>query len=101
MSLPRRLHPDCIVQRDPQVLGAEAGEDIVMVSIENGLYYGVSETAREIWQAIEHPKKIADLIDHLLKTHDIDRSTCEQQTLAFLENLMSEHLLKVKDESNS
>jgi len=95
------LNLDCIVQRDPDVIAAEADQDLVMVSIANGFYYGVSDVAREIWDAIERPKKISDLIDDLAATYNIDRSTCEEETLSFLEHLLSEQLLQVKNGTSS
>jgi hypothetical protein len=94
------LNLDSIVQRDPDVMAAEAGQDLVMVSIANGLYYGVSDIAREVWVAIEHPKKISDLIDGLLATHNVDRARCEAETLSFLEDLKGEHLLQVINEAS-
>jgi hypothetical protein len=97
MTFPQMLNLNCIVQRDPDVIAAEADRDLVMVSIANGLYYGVSDVAREIWETIEQPRKISDLIDGLAGTYNIDRSTCEQETLSFLEDLRSEGLLKVSD----
>jgi hypothetical protein len=95
------LNLDCIVQRDPDVIAAEADQDLVMVSIANGFYYGVSDVAREIWEAIERPKKISDLIDDLTATYNIDRYTCEEETLSFLEHLLSEQLLQVKNGPSS
>ena len=95
------LNLDSIVQRDPDVMAAEADQDLVMVSIANGLYYGVSDIAREIWVAIEHPKKISDLIDDLLATHNVDRARCEEETLSFLEDLLTEHLLQVNNEASA
>ena len=97
MTSPHMLNLDCIVQRDPDVMTAEAERDLVMVSIANGLYYGVSEVAREIWETIQQPKKVSDLINDLAGTYNIDRTTCEQETLSFLEDLRSEGLLKVVD----
>jgi|SRR6266480_39699 len=97
MTFPHMLNLDCIVQRDPDVMTAEAERDLVMVSIANGLYYGVSEVAREIWETIQQPKKVSDLIDDLAGTYNIDRTTCEQETLSFLEDLRTEGLLKVLD----
>jgi hypothetical protein len=95
------LNLDCVVQRDPEILAAEAGTDVVMVSIRDGLYYGVSDIAREIWVAIEQPKKICNLIDDLLVTYDVGRARCEAETLSFLEDLLSERLLQVKDEAST
>ena len=101
MEFAHRLSLDCTVQRDPDVIGAKAGEDIVMVSIANGFYYGVSDVAREIWEAIERPKKISDLIDDLAESYNVDRSLCEKQTLSFLDSLLTERLLQVKDGPSS
>jgi len=88
-----------IVKRDPNVISAEADRDLVMVSISNGFYYGVADVGREVWEKLESPKKISDLIDDLVTTYDIDRASCEQQTLSFLEELLTENLLQVVDGS--
>ena len=97
----RKLNLYNVVQRDPDVIAAEAGEDVVMVSIDKGQYYGVSETAREIWQAIERPKKVSDLIDDLVSNYNVDRALCEKETLLFLEELLAERLLQVRNGSSS
>src|SRR5262249_2180687 len=97
MTFPQMLNLNCVVQRDPDIIAAEADQDLVMVSITNGLYYGVSDVAREIWEAIETPKRVSELIDNLIATYQIDRSSCEEQTLSFLADLLAERLLQVKD----
>ena len=90
-----------MIQRDPEIIGAEAGEDLVMVSIETGHYYGVSKIAKDIWRMIESPVTVSDLINHLMTNFEVDRACCEEQTLAFLEELLAEGLLQVKDASAS
>ena len=95
------LDLQCVVHRDPEILAAEADKDLVMVSITNGFYYAVSDVAREIWEAIERPRKVSDLIDDLAKSYNIDPATCQAETLSFLEDLRSEGLLKVTDGSGS
>jgi hypothetical protein len=67
-----------------------------MVSIEKGYYYGVSDVGREIWGSIEHPVQVSNLIDHLVQTFNVERALCEQETLLFLEDLLSENLLQVQ-----
>ena len=94
---PGRLNLDCVVQRNHDVIAAEADQDIVMVSIANGLYYAVSDIAREIWEAIDRPKKISDLIDNLAATYNVERHLCEEETLSFLDDLRTEGLLQVRD----
>ncbi len=97
MTATKALKLDCIVQRVPDQIAAEVDDDVVMVNVETGYYYAVSEVAREIWEAIERPVKVSDLIDDLAASHDVDRPTCEAQTLSFLESLLAERLLQVRD----
>ena len=101
MTATKKLNLDSIVQRYPDQIAAEVDEDIVMVNVESGFYYAVSDVARAIWEAIERPTKISDLIDDLSQTYEVDRSACEEQTLSFLQNLLSERLLQVRDASTS
>jgi hypothetical protein len=86
-----------IVQRAPEVIAAEADQDLIMVSVATGYYYGVADVAREIWDAIGSPKRISDLVDNLTANYEIDSSSCEEQTLSFLNALLDEGLLQVKD----
>jgi hypothetical protein len=86
-----------IIQRSPEVIAAKADQDLIMVSVATGCYYGLSDVAREIWDAIGRPKRISDLVDDLTESHQIDSFSCEEQTLSFLEALLDEGLLQVKD----
>ena len=87
-----------IIQRDPDIIAAEADQDLIMVSVATGYYYGISDVAREIWVAIERPKMVSDLINDLTAGYDnIDRFSCEEETLSFLKALLDEGLLQVKD----
>jgi hypothetical protein len=99
MSHPKRLSIDSVVQRSADVIAAEAGQDLVMVSIENGFYYGVSDVARDIWETLERPMRVSDLLDNLAASYDVDRSSCEEQTFCFLEELLAEKLLQVRNET--
>jgi hypothetical protein len=101
LAVPGRLNLECVVQRDHDVIAAKADQDVVMVSIAKGLYYAVSDIAREIWEAIDRPKKISDLIDDLAATYNVDRHLCEEETLSFLEDLRTEGLLQVRDGTSS
>jgi hypothetical protein len=95
------LTTNSIVQRDQEVVAADAEEDLIMVSITTGSYYGLSEVARDIWDSIEEPKRVSDLVDYLTTNYDIDTVSCEEQTISFLRALLEEGLLDVKNEPSS
>jgi hypothetical protein len=101
MTQARRLTPDSLVHRDPEVIAAEADLDLVMVSISTGYYYGISDVAREIWGKLERPKMISDLVDELVATYNVDRRSCEAQTLEFLDELLKEQLIQLQNEPSN
>jgi Coenzyme PQQ synthesis protein D (PqqD) len=88
-----------IIQREPEIVTAQADQDLMMVSIETGHYYALSDVAQQIWDAIERPIRISDLITNLIANYNVDLASCEEQTLSFLGSLLDEGLLQVKDGS--
>ena len=100
MSSQQRVSADCVVERGADIIAAQVDQDLVMVSIENGFYYGTSNVGREIWEAIEQPKKVSDLIEELTASYNVDPEVCKEQTLSFLEQLLAENLVKVKNASS-
>jgi len=67
-----------------------------MMSVENGKYYGLDDIGSRIWELIERPVKVSDLIDTLLERFDVDRETCEIDVLKFLNELNEDKILAVK-----
>ena len=67
MKTAAKLTPNHVVQRVADQIAAEVDDDLVMVNVETGYYYAVSDVARDIWDSIERPTKISNLIDELAK----------------------------------
>lgn len=93
------LNADSIVQRNLEMISADADQEIVMVCVSKGFYYGVAHVARDIWLMLAEPKKISELVGRLMDQYEVDASSCERDTLDFLERLLDEGLIKVSDES--
>jgi Coenzyme PQQ synthesis protein D (PqqD) len=75
---------------------SDMGGEKVMLSISNGKYYNLGEIGGTIWDAIEQPLPIEELIDNLLNEYQVDRKTCEQQVLSFLEMLLKEEIILIR-----
>ena len=64
-----------IISRSPSVLTAEVDGEVVMMSIEQGQYFGLDDIGSDIWKRIEPPCSFAALIDGLAVGYDADRAT--------------------------
>jgi len=79
-----------------EIVASDIDGETVMMSIQNGEYYGLDDIGSRIWELIEKPVKVSDLIDTLLEKFDVDRETCERDVLKFLNELNEDKILEVE-----
>lgn len=91
------LHPESLLIRDRKPLSTELGNETVLMSIESGRYYGLEGTAQRIWSLLAAPRSLADLSIQLAKEYEVSPEQCAEEILPFIEEMISEGLLKVED----
>ena len=67
----------------------------VMLSVENGKYYNLGDIGGEIWELVEEPISIQELITRLVAQYDVTENECEVQVISFLDHMLAEDLIKV------
>jgi hypothetical protein len=84
-----------VLQRGPGTLGAPLGDKLLMLSVEQGSYFELSPVTRRIWELIETPRTLADLIDCLTGEYDVDPEVCRAEVRAVIEHLAGENLVSI------
>jgi hypothetical protein len=87
------LSPETIVRRNPKLIANQMDGEIVMMSIDNGEYYGLDEIGSRIWELLETPVRISDLIASLTEEFEVEKDECYNDTLEFLGDLKEKQLL--------
>lgn len=59
----------------------------VMMNLETGQYFVLNEVASRIWELIESPILVNEVINSLLKEYDIDNNNCETAVIEFISRL--------------
>jgi hypothetical protein len=67
--------------------------DKVMLSVKNGKYYNLGETGGVIWDLLETPIKVRELVKKMRVIYDVNEQECETQVLSFLDKLIGEGLI--------
>lgn len=67
----------------------------VMLSISQGKYYNLGSVGGEIWDLMDSPITIEDIVEQLLTTYNIEKETCQKQVIEFINNLLTENLIVV------
>jgi hypothetical protein len=84
-----------LVGRNRNVLHAQAGDEIVMMSIEAGAYYGLDKVGRRIWEMLEEPINVSDLCAHLTAEYDVAEEICHADVLTFLAELAEHGIIDI------
>ena len=86
-----------IIARRTDLMTSELSDtELVMLNIERGSYYGMADTAKAIWSILDEPRSIAAVCDQLMTRFAVDRETCERETLAFVNDLLKDDLVRIE-----
>jgi len=73
----------------------EIDGETVMMSISKGKYYSLDETGSRIWQLLEVPVSVSELIKTLRREYNDPENMTEQDVLALLQQLQNRELINV------
>lgn len=85
------------VKRSEEVFAAETDGEMVLMSVEDGNYFGLNGIGKTIWSAIEERVLVKDMIDRFVEQFGVARETCENDTFEFLEKLHAHGLIMVEN----
>lgn len=89
------LTPHSLLTRNPDLVAAGMNGDIVMMSIERGLYFGISGVGTRIWELLEQPTRVEALAQAIQAEYDVDEATCQQDLLVFARELIQHGVVTV------
>lgn len=78
---------DAIVVRNESMPGTELEGAMVFLDVESGDYLRLDGTARAIWDHLERPLAVGELIGLLARRYSIDPDACARDVLPFLDEL--------------
>lgn len=82
-----------IIRRNPEMLSSNMDGETVMMSIENGEYYGLNEIGTRIWELTADRISVKELIEKLMDEYEVDEETCKTDVFEFLDGLMKKKLI--------
>lgn len=90
-----QITPDTVISRSETLLSNNLGDDVVMMDIEQGAYYGLEEVAARIWELTEKPVSVASICETLTAEYDVPKQKCEQEVEKFLDDLLNRNVVQI------
>jgi hypothetical protein len=88
-----------VVRRKRVVANELSADETVMLDVDQGRYFGVSEIGKVIWETVAEPTSVDDLVAALLERYEVDEETCRREVISFLNELADQGLLDVEDDA--
>jgi hypothetical protein len=85
-----------VVVTDRQV-ACEVGGEAVILHLDDGVYYGLNEVGARIWQLVQEPRTLSELVDAIVSEYDVPREQCQEDVQGLLTELLEKKLVVVRD----
>jgi hypothetical protein len=87
---------DSIVYKMEDFISTNMDNEKVLMSIKNNKYYNLGQIGGVIWDQINSPVSVADLVTILIEIYDVTYAECKEHVINFLELLAKEGLIHIK-----
>jgi hypothetical protein len=86
---------DSIIYRQTDIVFNKLDDEIVMMSIKNGEYYGLDNIGSRIWEIIENPVSVTQIVDILKDEFNVTADQCKIDVNEFLDMLLKKNLIQI------
>jgi hypothetical protein len=94
MSQKNILKPDDIVIKKKDVVCRFLDNRAILLNPGYHHPFRLNEMGTRIWQLMDHPSRVDDLIDSVCGSHEIDRTEVVSDTISFLSELIEKKIIK-------
>jgi len=75
---------------------APVDNELMMLNVEQGKYYSLDPIAAEIWNLLEKPALVGEVVIQLQKKYKVSPGQCQADVVEFLEKLSSYGMIVLK-----
>ncbi len=68
----------------------------VMIDFSSGKYFLLKGSANEIWDYIQNPILVSDILQKLLNMYDVSEDTCRESIFSFLTQLKNYAIISIE-----
>jgi hypothetical protein len=87
-----------MLSRVPGLQAARISDrELVILGADSEHYLGLDESGLAIWDQLEEPRTVSEIVDALVASFAADRQTIEKDVFVFIEKMLNEGVLQAHD----
>jgi hypothetical protein len=89
------LNDDSKLAVPEYVLARKAGDETVLLNLDNEHYYGLDGVGTRLWELVEAGTTFGEAVTALLADYDVERETLANDVTALVDDLQKHGLVRV------
>ena len=77
------------------VMTADFSPDVVLLNLQDGVYYSVEDVGARVWTLLQTPIALGAILDAIATEFDVDRAQSDRDVRAFVQQLVDRGLAAV------
>ena len=74
---------------------SKIADEVVMLDMDSGFYFGLNSVASDIWTMLENPISVGEIVVSLLAQYEVDQATCNAETKEIIEEMLKHRLVQI------
>ena len=95
MTKSSSISNESLLQANLDIIDSEIDDELVMMNVDTGGYFGLNPVATQVWAQLKEPKSLDALIQVLQQEYEVDTEQCRSDVLPLLEQMRDAGLLQV------
>lgn len=94
------LNPNSRIKSSEDQVSSSVSGEIVILNLKTGTYHSLNPVGARIWQLIQEPKTVREILNTLCLEYDVDLKVCEHDLQELLTKLEAAQLIEISHEKN-
>ncbi|CEL25014.1 PqqD family peptide modification chaperone [Methanobacterium formicicum] len=82
-----------VVSKD--VVSCDLGGETAILEMNEGVYYGLNEMGTVIWELIQKPITLQEIVNSIREEYEVDQKTCFDDLSELIEQMIKNKLVEV------
>jgi hypothetical protein len=87
------MNPNTKLSIPPQVLSRVVGNETVLLDLESGVYFGLDNTGKRIWESIGEGLTLGETVAVITSEYEVDEAQAQEDVNDFVRDLVERGLL--------
>ena len=88
-------NPEVRYSVSPSAIGEQLGEEVAILNVETGTYFGLQGVGAEIWHLLGESPTLDEIVAHLTREYAVDEARCRADARTLLDRLLEARLVQV------